>query len=206
MLTQSMQDFLNVLAGKSATPGGGSVAALNGALGAALVTMVCNLTIGKKKYAAVEAEMQAIKAGAEHLQADLAAMIAADSAAFDTVMAAFGLPRDTAAEKQARSQAIQAALKEATIVPLNTARACAKVLTLCKPVAEKGNVNSLSDVGAGAQAAAAGLKSAALNVFINLGGLKDADFVTRVEAELRDILAAHENMADEIYHLVKSTM
>ncbi len=206
MLTLSMQEFLDVLAGKSATPGGGSVAALNGALGAALVTMVCNLTIGKKKYAAAEADMQAIKAEAERLQAELAAMIAADSAAFDKVMAAFGLPRNTDAGKQTRSRAIQAALKEATIVPLNTARACAKVLTLCKPVAEKGNTNSLSDVGAGAQAAAAGLKSAALNVLINLGGLKDADFAARAEAELRDILAAHENLADEVYQLVKATM
>jgi len=203
MLTQSTQDFLDALSGKSATPGGGSVAALNGALGAALVTMVCNLTIGKKKYAGVEAEMQTIKAEAERLQADLAALIPADSAAFDQVMAAFGLPRETDAEKQARTQAIQAALKEATRVPLETARACARVLALCKPVAQKGNVNSASDVGAGAQAAAAGLKSAALNVYINLGGLKDADFVARTGAELNDILTAHEHLAEDVYQIVK---
>jgi len=203
---QVLQEFLNVLASQEATPGGGSVAALNGAMGAALVSMVCRVTIGKKKYAAVEAEMQTILEQAEALRRRLTDLMTADAEAFGKVMAAFALPRQTDAQKAARREAIQSAFKEATRIPLETARACAEVLTLCRPVAEKGNVNALSDVGTGAQVALAGLRGAALNVHINLASIRDEAFVSEKEAELNTLLAKYPPLADEVYRLVQSKM
>ena len=202
---QSVQKFLNALSGKSPTPGGGSVAALNGALGAALVSMVCNVTIGKKKYAAAEAEAQEILQKAAALQTQLTALIGDDAAAFDKVMTAFALPKSTAAEKQARAQAIQAAFKEATLVPLATVKACAEVMRLGKRIAEIGNANAISDAGSGVLTAHAGLRAAALNVLINLGSLKDKAFAAATEAELNAILGDTAALAEETCALVKES-
>ena len=203
---QSVQQFLDALAGNDATPGGGSAAAINGAMGAALVSMVCNLTIGKKKYAEVDAEMRATLEKSEKLRAALTQMVTTDAEAFDKVMAAFGLPRQTDEEKAVRAGAIQNATKEATLVPLAVARSCAEVIALGKPVAEKGNINAASDAGVAVLLAQAGLKGAALNVLINLGSLKDKTFVAEKEAELNDILAGQDALTEEIYQLVKSRM
>ncbi len=203
---QSINAFLDSLAGDSATPGGGGVAALNGAMGAALVSMVCRLTIGRKKYAEYDTEMREILEKSEALRKQLVALMNADVAAFDGVMAAFGMPKDTDAAKSARREAIQSALKEATRVPLETARACAAVITLAKPVAEKGNVNAASDAGSAAQSALAGLNSAALNVKINLASLKDETFVAKTSVELTDIVNGAASTAAEIYATVESRM
>ena len=113
----SIQTFLTELASAAPTPGGGGAAAISGAMGAALVSMVCNLTIGKKKYVEVEAELKDVLARSEGLRAGLTGMIAQDVAAFDAVMGAYGLPKGTDEEKDARNTAIQAALKEACDVP-----------------------------------------------------------------------------------------
>ncbi len=200
---QSVQEFLSALSGKSPTPGGGSVAALNGALGAALVSMVCNVTIGKKKYAAAEAEAQEILQKAAALQTQLTALIGDDAAAFDKVMTAFALPKSTATEKQTRARAIQAAFKEATLVPLATVKACAEVMRLGKRIAEIGNINAISDAGSGVLTAYAGLRSASLNVLINLGSLKDKAFANATKAELNAILSDTTALAEETYALVK---
>lgn len=206
MVDKSVSEFLENLSGKSATPGGGSVAALNGAMGAALITMVCNLTIGKQKYAAVEPEIKSILRESESLRARLTTMITEDTDAFNGVMAAFALPKQTEKEKITRSTAIQDALKQATLVPLETARACAQVIALGKPVVEMGNINSLSDAGSGVHAAYAGLRSAALNVSINLGGIKDSAFTSKTEAELNEIMSGQAELVEEIYALVKSAL
>jgi formiminotetrahydrofolate cyclodeaminase len=201
---RSIQQFLDVLASNTATPGGGSAAAINGAMGAALVSMVCNLTIGRKKYADAETEMHAILEKSEKLRATLTDMSTTDVEAFDQVMAAYDLPRQTDEEKQARTEAIQQATKEATLVPLEVARACAEVIALCKPIVERGNVNAASDAGVAALLAQAGLKGAALNVLINLNSLKDKTFTVEKEAELNEILAGLDTLAEEIDRLVKS--
>lgn len=203
---KTVQGFLDELADKAPTPGGGSAAAVMGAMGAALVSMVCNLTIGKKNYEAVDADMQALLTRAEALRADLADMVRVDVAAFDQVMAAYGLPKDSDAQKSTRSAAIQAALKQATEVPLQCARASAQVIALSREVAEKGNRNVISDAGVAVMAAYAGLKSAALNVYVNTNAIRDPDFVTQRIAELDAILAAHEHAVDEVYALVKSRL
>lgn len=204
MTEQSLAHFLDTLASKSSTPGGGSAAALSGAMGAALVSMVCNLTIGKKKYADVEANMRDILAKSEALRAQLTVLMAEDIAAFDAVMAAYKLPRSSDTEKAARTEALEAATKEATRVPLAIARACADVIALCRPTTELGNTNVISDAGAGVVAAEAGLRSAALNVYINLGALQDRDFAARAEAELNDILAGQAEEVTAVYQLVQT--
>ena len=183
-----VQTFLDELASKASTPGGGSAAAIMGAMGAALASMVCNLTLGKKGYEEVEGEMQALLEKSEALRATLTDMVRADVEVFDQVMAAYGMPKDTDEQKAKRSEAIQTALKAATDVPLACARTCAEVIDLCKPVAEQGNKNVISDAGVAVLAAQAALRSAALNVYINVPGIKDKTFAEDRAAQLDAIL------------------
>ncbi len=203
---KSVQTFLDELASKAATPGGGSAAAIMGAQAAALVSMVCNLTIGKPKYAEVEADMQALLEKSEALREKLTALIKADVDVFDRVMAAYGLPKETDAEKTARSAAIQAVLKDATEVPLACARACREAIELGNIAAEKGNLGVISDAGAAVMAAYGGLKSAALNVYINTNSLKDPLFVGQKLAELEIILADADKAVENIYQRVKTKL
>lgn len=204
-MESTIQPFLDELASNTPAPGGGSAGAVAGAMGAALVSMVCNLTIGKEKFAPVEAEMKEVLAQSEALRAELTRLISDDAAAFNRVMAAFRQPKESDAEKAARREAIQVATRQATLVPLATARACAGVIDLCRVVAEKGNPNAASDAGAAASCAQAGLKAAALNVLINLPALNDEAFVASGQAELDQILAK-QALADEVYELVKSKL
>lgn len=202
----SIENFLNELASKSATPGGGSAAAIMGAQGAALISMVCNLTIGKAKFADVEAEMQTLLQQAEDLRQQLTDFIQADVDVFNRVMAAYGLPKDTDEDKAARSAAIQIVLKDATLVPLDCAKACAKVITLSQVAVEKGNPNVISDAGAATMAAYGGLKTAALNVYINASSLKDREFAERQLAELETLIQTAETQVSTLYSAIKGTL
>ncbi len=203
---QTLNAFLDELASSAPAPGGGSAAAAAGAMGAALVSMVCNLTIGKEKFAAVENQMKAILARAGELQAQLTTMMQKDVEAFDQVMTAYRLPKDSHEEKVARSAAIQAGAKTATLAPLSTARGCAELIVLSKSVAEMGNPNVASDAGVAVLCAQTGLKGAALNVFINLTMIKDQAFVAQHKTDLDEILAGHDALANEIYELVKNKL
>ncbi|MGX2040342.1 methenyltetrahydrofolate cyclohydrolase [Methylocaldum sp. MU1018] len=203
---KTIHQFLDDLASKSATPGGGSAAAIMGAMGAALVSMVCNLTIGKKNYEAVEPEMKELLAEAENLRARLMDMVRADVEVFGKVMAAYGLPKETDEQKNARSQQIQSTLREATDVPLECAKACAEVIRLSKAAAEKGNRNVVSDAGVAVVAAQAALKSAALNVYVNAGAIKDEGFVSSRLDELKGILDGMDNLSEEIFQTAKSKL
>ena len=194
--------FLDALASSAPAPGGGSVAALSGALGAALVSMVCNLTLGRKKYADVQDEIASLVERSEALRDELTDLLEADVAAYTRVSTAYRLPRGTDQEKFARSAAIQEALKEATIVPIHVAEACVKVLDLCTPAAEKGNVNVVSDAGVAALMAEAGLRSAALNVIINLNAIKDEAFCSEMGSKLESLLDGRSALKDRIYDLV----
>ena len=203
---QQLQTFLDQLASKASTPGGGSAAAIMGAMGAALISMVANLTVGKKKYEDVEAEMQGFLEQSETVRTRLTGMIQADVDVFDKVMAAYGMARETEADKEQRSQAIQAALKEATDVPLACAQLCADVIELCRPVAEKGNINVISDAGVAVLAAHAALRSAALNVYINIGGIRDEEFVNDRRRKLEFVLSGAGVATETVYELVKSKL
>ena len=136
---QTVTEFLDALASNAPAPGGGSVAALSGALGAALLSMVCNLTLGKKKYAAVQDDIAALVEQTEALRHRLTDLLEADVEVFTGVSAAYKMPRKTPEDKAARSAAIQEALKAATQVPLDVAKACVEVLDLCTQAAEQGN-------------------------------------------------------------------
>jgi len=203
---KSIEVFLGELASMSATPGGGSAAALMGAQAAALVSMVCNLTIGKPKYAAVEEDMKILLMRSETLRLELLEMIKADVDVFNKLMNCYGLAKATDEEKAERSLQIQAVLKEATLVPLACAKACSGVLLLSKEAAEKGNVNVVSDAGVAVMSAYAGLKSAALNVYINAGSLKDRDFAEEQLENLGLVMKGAEVSTEEIYQLVKEKL
>ncbi len=203
---QQLQSFLDQLASKASTPGGGSAAAIMGAMGAALVSMVANFTVGKKKYEHVEQEMQALLQQSEDLRTRLTGMIQADIDVFNNVMDAYGMAKETEEEKAARSKAIQSALKEATDVPLACAQLCADVIGLCRPVAEKGNLNVISDAGVAVLAAHAALRSAALNVYINIGGIRDEAFVNDRRDKLEQILSGADIDTETVYELVKSKL
>ena len=203
---KSIQIFLDQLASKYATPGGGSVSALMGAQSAALISMVCNLTIGKPKYVEVEVEMIALLKQSEVLREKLTSLIKEDIDVFDQLMIAYGLPKETHEEKQLRTDKIQVVLIAATEVPMSCARACAEAIDLSRRAADKGNLGAISDAGAAVMAAYAGLKSAALNVYINTNNIKDEQFVGATLKELDAILKGVELTVEDIYQLVKTKL
>ena len=196
--------FLDELASEKPTPGGGGAAAVSGAIGAALVSMVCNLTIGKKNYEAVEADLKSVRAKAERLRAELTNAIEEDVVAFNSVMGAYGLPRGTDDEKAARTGAIQAALREATLAPLKACKACFGVIELSAEAADKGNLNVISDAGVAVLAANAGLRSCALNVFINAKAIKDRDFAEKQLAEVNSLLDRAAAQTEAVYQTVRT--
>lgn len=199
---KTLTDFLDALASSAPAPGGGSVAALSGALGAALISMVCNLTLGKKRYADVQDDIAALVKQSESLRHELTSLLEADVEAYTGVSKAYKLPKVTDEDKAARSKAIQEALKAATVVPMEVAETCCKVLDLCTPAAEKGNVYAVSDAGVAALMAEAGLRSAALNVIININAIKDQAFVAKMRAKLESYLEDKPALKDQIYDLV----
>ena len=203
---KTIQAFLDELASKSSTPGGGSAAAIIGAMGAALISMVANLTVGKKNYEAVEGEISTILARSEVLRTRLTDMVKTDVDVFNKVMGAYGMPKDTDEQKATRSDAIQAALKEATDVPLGCAKLCAEVINISLPVAEKGNKGVISDAGVAVLAGYSALRSAALNVYINIGGIKDANFVQDRTKQLEAILSGMDELTEKVYQIVKSRL
>jgi formiminotetrahydrofolate cyclodeaminase len=199
-------NFLDELASNAPAPGGGSVAALSGALGAALVSMVCNLTLGKKGYEDVQDDIQDLLARSEALRLKLAGLLEEDVKAYTGYSKAAKMPRETEEEKEARAVAMQAALEVATDVPLSIAGAAVEVMDLCMPAAEKGNKWAVSDAGVAVLMAEAALRSAALNVLINLGTVKNQEFVANRRAKLESLLAGKGVMRDEIYDYVASKL
>lgn len=203
---QSIEEFLDGLASHAATPGGGSAAAIIGAMGAALVSMVCNLTIGKKRYADVEGEMRTVLAKAEQLRLSLAEMIADDVKAFDGVMAAYGMPKDTPEEQAARSEVLQIALKEATEVPLRCCKVSREVIDLAGVVSESGNLNVISDAGVAVLAGQAALRSAALNVLTNARMIADKTFADAKLKELKALLSGADAATEKAYSVVQGKL
>jgi formiminotetrahydrofolate cyclodeaminase len=199
---KTMRAFLDEVASSSPAPGGGSVAALAGALGAALTSMVCNLTVGKKKYADVEDEMKKVLEQSEHLRVQFTELVERDTVAFNKVMEAFALPRDTDPQKALRSAAIREATKEATLVPLEVMKHCIDALALARAVASTGNANSVSDAGVAAYMLHAALESAALNVRINLNGLNDPEFVGWKQDEVQSLRSTSAVVLEEIQSVV----
>jgi formiminotetrahydrofolate cyclodeaminase len=205
MITQRpLGTFLDELASGAPTPGGGSAAAIMGAMSAALISMVCNVTIGKKGHEAVESEMKSVRDESEKLRLRLTSMVAEDVAAFDGLMAAYRLPKATEEDKSRRAVAIQSSLRAATDTPLACARACAEVVALSRRAGEKGYAGVISDAGVGVLAANTALRSAALNVYINTPSLKDRDYATAATAELEQLLDDCARESELVFELVRS--
>ncbi len=180
LIDLNVKEFVNETASNSPVPGGGSVAALAGALGVALATMVANLTVGKEKYAAVESEMQEIIKKGDDIKDKLVELVDRDATSFDGVMKAFKLPKETDEDKAARSAKIQSEYKYAASVPYETAELSMAIMDLAEVVVEKGNPNAVTDGAVAAMMSRTAVLSALLNVKINLGSIKDETFVTEM--------------------------
>lgn len=204
LASMEITSFLSELASSSPAPGGGSVAALAGSLGAALSSMVCNLTIGKEKYNDVEGDIKEVFKKCEEIRKRLTKLIDEDTQAFNDVIKAFKMAKETEEQKKKRSNAIQEGYKKAASVPLETAKTCEKILDLAKVVAEKGNQNSITDSAVSALMAQAGVESAVLNVKINLGSIKDETFVKNISSELDLLNKNTRKKTEEILSFVNS--
>ena len=199
-------NFYEEVAAKTPTPGGGSVSAAAAAMGSALNSMVCRLTVMKKKYKDVAEELNALLEQSEELRLKLQDMIKKDGDAFDKLMAAMKMPKDFDEEKKKRDQAVYEATKLATLVPLETAGLALKVMEFSKTVAEKGNVNSVSDAGVAALMAKAGLEGAIYNVKINTGSFEDKEFVAEMKQKAGDLQEKSDKLASEIKQIVESKL
>lgn len=183
----SVEEFVSVTASDAPAPGGGSVAALAGALGAALAEMVTNLTIGKEKYADVEAEMKELSAKAAEIRNELIEGIQKDTESFNQYMAALKLPKGTEEEKAVRRETMQNGLKAAAKVPLEVAETAAKIFPIAEAVAKRGNTNAVTDALVATMMARTAVIGALFNVKINLGSIKDEVFVAELAAKVAEL-------------------
>ncbi|MDR2568753.1 MAG: cyclodeaminase/cyclohydrolase family protein [Oscillospiraceae bacterium] len=197
-IDKSCSEFVDVLSSKAAVPGGGGASALVGAIGTALGAMVGNLTVGKKKYADVEADIVELLDKAIALQAELLKLVDEDAVVFEPLSKAYSIPKDD----PTREQVMEDALKLACTVPMDIMRLCARAIELHEQFADKGSVLALSDAGVGAVFCKAALQGASLNVYINTKSMTDKNYAGSLEAEADAILGKYCIMADEIYNSV----
>lgn len=206
----TLENFANELASNSPAPGGGSVAALSSSLAASLASMVFNLTTGKKVYMAYDDETKSkidggiVEAG--KLKNEFLALMDEDTEAFNEVMAAFKLPKETEEEKEIRSIKIQEAYKKATLVPLRVAEKTMDIFSLLEIAVKYGNINAASDAGVGALIALTGLEGAILNVRINIPSIKDSDFVSMVSNRCNELLKSARDKKENLLEIVNSKL
>ena len=181
----TVEQFIDVTASDAPAPGGGSVSALAGSLGAALAEMVANLTVGKAKYAEVEDEMKELSAKGAEIRSELIAGIQKDTESFTLYMNALGMPKETDEEKAARREAMQNGLKEAAKVPLEVAETAAKIFPIAEAVVKRGNTNAVTDGLVASMMARTAVIGALFNVKINLGSIKDEAFVADMAAKVK---------------------
>ncbi len=193
-----MIDFLDKLASSSPEPGGGAASALAAAVGAALVSMVANLTLGKEKYADVQGDIERLVAGSEGVRARLQDLVQRDTEAYGVLAKAYKMPRESDEEKAERAEAVQAALKDACQVPYDIAEQCLRVAELSETAADIGNVNAVSDAGCAVLLADAAARCAALNVKINIGSIRDSVYNDEKWAGITDILSRTEELRDKV--------
>ena len=184
----SVGEFLQRLAGGSATPGGGSVAALSGALSAALCAMAGRLTVGRARYREVQVEMEQMLTSADRLVNRLLDLVDQDIEAYNRVMAAFKMPKETEDQKTSRQEAIQKATRQATVVPMEILKALSELTGLIETALVLGNPNCFTDAGVAAVLARAAALGAAYNVRINLSGIEDQEFTNTLKSELEKTL------------------
>lgn len=205
-LHEGLGTYLGALAAGAPTPGGGSAAGIAGALGAALVSMVANFTVGRPKFAAVDTALREVLARAEGARQRLAALTLEDERAYATLSAAMKLPRESEAQRRARAPAMQQALRGATAPPLAMAAVCREVLDLAQRAAEQGNPALASDAGVAALLAEAALQASAINVRVNLARVRDQAFVDVTTAELSRLVQGTPALKEEILALASRRM
>jgi len=203
LIDKKVSNFLDELASNSPTPGGGSVAALAGALGVALISMVGNLTVGKKKYEEVGEDIKRIISSSEKLRYELSQLIEEDVKVFNNFMSTYKMPKETEDEKKVRAEKIQESLIMAAKVPLKVAYKCLDILSLSKEVAEKGNINVVSDAGVAVLMAEAALESAIINVKINLRMIKDEKVRTELSSSIKEILLKEKGQKEKVLEIVE---
>jgi formiminotetrahydrofolate cyclodeaminase len=191
---QSCAAFVEVLASKEPVPGGGGASALIGAIGTALCSMVGNLTVGRKKYAAVEADVYVILKRAKKLQDRLIALVDEDAKVFEPLAKAYSIPKDD----PGRAAIMEEVLQKACVAPLEMMRCCCESLDLLSELLEKGSTTLVSDVGVGAVCCKAALMGASMNIFINTQSLADKSTVESIENEADSMLEKYGPVADEI--------
>jgi formiminotetrahydrofolate cyclodeaminase len=202
----SLASYLEKLASDAPEPGGGSVAALVGALGAALVSMVAHLTLGKPKYADVQEEMAELEKRAKGLREQLQDLVTLDAQAYGAVAAAMKLPQETEEQKAERKQVLQSALNGAAAVPLKIALTAVEVARLSLPAAEKGNLYAVSDAGVAVLLADAAAQAAALNVKINLAWIEDEDFKSAAWARVEEALTETALLRERVLAVTNSKL
>ena len=199
-------DFVNLMASDAPAPGGGSAAALEGALGAALTAMVCALTVGKKKYADVQELAVESQKKAEDLKARFVDVMDRDTEAFNAVSAVFAMPKDTDEQKAARKAAMQEALKGCTKTPFEMMQLACETLELTRSLVGRLNASAASDLGCSALSLRAAIQGAWLNVLINISGIADEAFAAEYRKNGEALLAKALPLADEIYEEILKTM
>ena len=202
----SCERFIEVLASKNPTPGGGGASALVGASGVALGNMVGALTVGKKKYAEVEEEIRALMAESDKLQAQLLELVQKDAESFEPLIEAYKLPADTDELRAEKERVVEQELKNACEVPFEIMEKCAKGIELCAEFAEKGSVMATSDAGAGAIFCRAAMQSASLNVYINTKSMKDRKYAEKTNAKSDAMLREFTEKADAMIKQVFESM
>lgn len=206
LVSLKIKDFLSELSSSSPAPGGGSVAALSGAIGTALSSMVCNLTIGKDKYSDVQTVIKDNLIKSENLRKKLIKLIDKDTEAFNDVIKAFKMPKDTIEQKEKRINAIQDGYKTATRIPLETAKTCEKILDIAMIISTKGNQNSITDAGVSALMAQTGIQSAILNVRINLSSIKDEKYVKSIISEIENLQNNSIKKTNKIMKIIENKL
>ncbi len=201
---KSCTEFVDVLASKAPVPGGGGAAALVGAVGTALGNMVASLTVGKKKFADVEAEIIELSEKCTAIQNELLSLIAKDAEVFEPLAKAYGLPKETEEERKYKAEVMEAATKIACSVPMEIMVECCKAIEIIAVFAEKGSRLAVSDAGCGAVCCKAALQSASLNVFINTKAMTDRAVADELNAKANAMLEKYCAMADEIFADVKA--
>jgi len=202
----SCKDFVDQLASKNPVPGGGGAAALVGAIGTALSSMVGNLTTGKKKYAEFEEDIQRILKRAQELQQDLMKMIDEDAENFLPLSKAYGMPKDTEEERRLKEETLEKALKQACQVPVRIVKACYEAIQLHAELVDKGSRLAISDVGVGVQCLRAAIISGWLNIVININMIKDQEYVNQVREETESLVKEGALLADKVYEKVENIL
>lgn len=199
----SLSQFLDALASDAPTPGGGTAAAIAGAMGASLAQMVAALTLSKEKYADSHEAVRPIAEAAQLARAEFVKLAREDSEAYDAVVAARRLPKDSEEQKNERAQRIAIANRHAAEVPMRTADAAVRLLSALPDLAQKGNPNAVSDAGAAALLLDSCVEAALLNVGINLPGIEDAAFVAEMQRETADLQGESQRLRSQVVALVR---